>query len=442
MSNLENLTIVELIAENVKRLTAVKIRPDGALVEITGRNGAGKTSVLDAIWWALEGAKHIQAAPIRKGADKALIRLDLGTIVVTRTWRVAKDGGDAVTTSLVVENAEGARFPKPQAILDQLFGALTFDPMAFLREAPKKQLAILRGFVTDVDLDAIDAANNADAAKRTEINRDAKAVRARAAAIQVPAGKAERVNEDALIQELERAGDHNAAIARAEAERDRLVARMDARGRERDDLIERAKRLRLQAEQLEGEAATIDGMIDELGGQLAALPPTPDRIDTTDIRRRINAAKDANRLAEQVAQRDGLIAQAEALERQSAMLTEAIADRKAEIARAVAAADMPVPGLSFGEEAVMLNGLPLDQASDAEQLRTSIAIAMAMNPRLRVIRVRDGSLLDDDGMKLLAGMAEERGYQVWVERVNSSGKVGFVIEDGALKVGNKAEEEA
>lgn len=65
------MKIISLQAENVKRLTAVSITPDGNLVQISGRNGQGKTSVLDAIWWALEGAANIQAEPIRKGADEA-----------------------------------------------------------------------------------------------------------------------------------------------------------------------------------------------------------------------------------------------------------------------------------------------------------------------------------------------------------------------------------
>lgn len=47
------MKIIALQAENVKRLVAIEIRPDGNLVQITGKNGAGKTSVLDCIWWAL-----------------------------------------------------------------------------------------------------------------------------------------------------------------------------------------------------------------------------------------------------------------------------------------------------------------------------------------------------------------------------------------------------
>jgi recombinational DNA repair ATPase RecF len=63
------MKIIELQAENVKRLRAVTITPEGNIVEISGRNGQGKTSVLDAIWWAVSGTTHIQAVPIRKGEN-------------------------------------------------------------------------------------------------------------------------------------------------------------------------------------------------------------------------------------------------------------------------------------------------------------------------------------------------------------------------------------
>jgi hypothetical protein len=72
------------------------------------------------------------------------------------------------------------------------------------------------------------------------------------------------------------------------------------------------------------------------------------------------------------------------------------ADKRAKIAAAM----MPVDGIEFAEdESILLSGLPFEQASDAEQLRASIAIAMAANPRLRVIRVRGGSLLEEDAQQ-------------------------------------------
>ena len=99
------LHIVKLEAENIKALRAVEITPAGHLVEITGRNGQGKTSVLDSIWWALAGASTVDPVPIRTGETEARIRLDLGELVVTRFFAERENG--STSTRLVVENARG-----------------------------------------------------------------------------------------------------------------------------------------------------------------------------------------------------------------------------------------------------------------------------------------------------------------------------------------------
>src|SRR5258706_15795265 len=81
------MKIVKLVAENVKRLHAVTIEPDGALVTVGGKNGAGKSSVLDSIAWALGGEKLVPPEPIRSGESEAKIVVDLGDLVVTRRFK-------------------------------------------------------------------------------------------------------------------------------------------------------------------------------------------------------------------------------------------------------------------------------------------------------------------------------------------------------------------
>jgi len=85
---------------------------------------------------------------------------------------------------------------------------------------------------------------------------------------------------------------------------------------------------------------------------------------------------------------------------------------------------------------VTYGGIPFDQASSSEQLRVSMSIAMAANPKLRVIRIQDGSLLDDNSMAAIAETAKANDYQIWIERVDDSGKVGIVIEDGRVAAVN------
>ena len=101
--------------------------------------------------------------------------------------------------------------------------------------------------------------------------------------------------------------------------------------------------------------------------------------------------------------------------------------------KSVADAKFPVPGLSFGEDGVIFDGVPFQQASSAEQLRASVAIGLAMNPKLPVLLVHDGSLLDEASLKLLGELAEEAGAQVWVERVSEGSECSLIIEDGEVR---------
>jgi len=137
-----------------------------------------------------------------------------------------------------------------------------------------------------------------------------------------------------------------------------------------------------------------------------------------------------------VAQRERAAAlrkDAVALDAQSEKLSKQIAARETQSNNALKAAKMPVEGLSLAGR-VMFNGLPFEQASDAERLRVSVGIAMAANPSLRVIRIKNGSLLDEDNLALLAKLAHERDYQVWVETVQRGAGPAIVMEDGEVKL--------
>lgn len=426
------MKIVSLQAENVKRLVAVEITPDGNLVQITGKNGQGKTSVLDSIWWALAGATHIQAAPIRKGSAEARIRLDLGELRVTRTFRRKEDGG--ATTSIVVENADGARFPSPQKMLDSLLGELSFDPLAFARMEPRAQLEALKRFVPGVDFVAIDAANREDYDARTLVNRQAKDARTQASLIIVPDGAPdEPVDEQALVDELAAAGDTKAQIERRRSAREQAAQEVQRLTGSIPGHEAKIRGLEVEiAQQLQFIEAAKKAAA-ELQERLAAAPPLPEPPDVTALQQRIADARSVNQAVDARKRRAEAEERAEALEARSRALTKAMEGRTAARRAAIAAAKMPVEGIEFGEDSVLLNGVPFEQASDAEQLRASVAIAMAANPKLRVIRIRDGSLLDDEAMQLLGTMATEADMQVWIERVDSSGRIGFVLEDGHVR---------
>lgn len=422
------MKIINFIAENIKRLVAVEIAPKGNLVQLTGRNGHGKSSVLDAIWWALASAKHIQSVPIREGATEARIRLDLGELIVTRKLRLQEDG--SYTTSLIVENAQGARFPSPQGVLDELLGELTFDPLAFARSDSKEKFQSLRKLLPDIDFDAIEAANKLDYEQRTDLNRKAKEAIASAATIILPPGDIAAVDEQALLAQLSSAGAHNEKITNLRNGRAKARTDMEQHLKNAAEADSNAARLRVEAEAAEKAAIELRRQANELKVKLDTAKPLPNPIDTSAVAAQLEAARSANALVALRDRKHQFEETAAELTKSVAALTAQINKRKADTAAAIAAASLPVPGLDIVEGVVTLNGKPFEQASDAEQLRASLAIAMAMNPKLRVIRVRDGSLLDEDSLAIVQEMCDAEDYQVWIERVDSSGKVGFVLEDG------------
>jgi DNA repair exonuclease SbcCD ATPase subunit len=431
------MKIISLQAENVKKLKAVEIKPNGEIVTIAGKNGAGKTSVLDSIWWALAGTSNIQAQPIRKGEKKARIRLDLGEMVVERKFT---ESG----STLSVESKDGARYPSPQKMLDALLGALSFDPLAFARMEPRKQFDELRRVSKlEVDIDALDALNKGDYAKRTDINRDAKAKRAQAEGIPTSEDKRSPVDETALIEALQKAGEQNTEIETRKSRRVAAQETANEKKREGTELFEQVAKMREQTDALDKRARVLLSEAAEIEKKIDAAAPIPTLVDVSLLRQKIEAARVTNKEIEELAQaktrKDAAISEAVRLESDSKQLTEKMEAREKAKADAVASAKMPVDGLGFGAGTVTYCGVPFDQCSSAEQLRVSMSIAMAANPKLRVIRITDGSLLDEESLKALSLMAKDADYQVWIERVDSSGKVGIVIDDGAVVAVNEAE---
>ncbi|WP_370677594.1 AAA family ATPase [Pleomorphomonas sp. PLEO] len=411
------MKIISLRAENVKRLSAAYIEPSGNLVEITGKNGAGKTSVLDALWIALKGRSVAPPKPIREGAEKAVIEVNLGKYTVTRTFNLKEDGD--YTTSVKVENQEGFSAKKPQDLLDSLLGPLTIDPLAFARMPSKDKFETLKAMVPGVDFAAIAAANKKDFDARSDANRQAASFSAQATAILLPEEIPEPIDEIALVEKVADAAGHNADIEQRRARRLAVQAGIDARTQ--------------QIASLEEELAELKQANETDVARLQAAPPLPDLIDVSDVRLQIDAARATNAIAFRAKQKADLLEKAAAQQKLSDELTTAMATRTTEKTKKIAAAELPVPGLTFGDdETILLNGVPFEQGSDAEQLRASIAIAAAVNKDLKIVRVRDGSLLDDDSWQILKDFAEANDVQVWAECVDSSRPGAIVIEDGSV----------
>lgn len=420
------MKIISLKAENVKRLKAVEIVPEGNTVIVSGRNGQGKTSVLDSIWLALGGgnaAKDSQTSqPIRDGEKKANVSLDLGDIKVTRSWTAT--GG----MTLKVEGKDGAVYKSPQGLLDGMTGKLSFDPLAFSRMVPEEQRKTLIGLVDlGFDPDEMERKIKGVYDERTAVNRDLKALEARISGMAAidPSLPAEEVSLTELLEEAKEAAQHISDNKRMRS--DLVSMRTKAETMQRE-----LKTLREELERKEKKFQTTV----EAGRLLASAVEILEDPDLEAINAKIGNIEEVNRKIREANQAKALMSEAEALRRAADENTAALEEMREQKRNALAAAKFPIDGLGFDEVGVTFRGVPFAQCSSAERMKVSLSIAAALNPTIRVIRVNDGSLLDSESMAEVERMAAERDMQVWVERVDETGKVGIVIEDGEILAKN------
>jgi DNA repair exonuclease SbcCD ATPase subunit len=420
--------------ENFMRLGVVQLTPQGNVVQITGKNKSGKSSFLNAIFCCLAGAKAVPARPIHEGETSARIKLDLGEVIITRKFSASGE------TSIVVEQANGARFQKPQQLLESLYSAIAFDPMSFVRADPKQRLEILRKLVPlDVDVEALDGANACDYELRRDWNRKIASLKDRVQTLGDGVDMAmdtTPIDVEALTSRMADASNYNANIDAERARRSERERRIERANAKAGDLYERARELRRQADEATAEGDTFATRALELMKEAEADEPFADPIDVSDLREQINQALRSNALRDsQERQRAAHQAATDELTAASAIsqnLTEAMDARTAEKAAAIARAPMPIDGLGFGDGDVLFKNIPFDQASTAEQWIVAMSIGAAANPKLAVVLIRDGSLLDEDSQAVVDQFAEEKDLQVFIETVRKDSQVGVVFEAGRV----------
>jgi hypothetical protein len=411
--------IIELHGENFKRLRVVTIRPNGSgVVVLNGANGSGKTSALDLIWAVLGGKEASPEEPIREGSRKAVgrVKLDSG-IVAERTW--TKTG-----TQLILRGAEGEELRKPQAVLDALCSKHTIDPLAFAKLEDAKQAALLKK-LAGLDFADLEGKRQRLYDERKGVNRDVKRLQAELDGM--PEHDPTAPNEELSIEELSaQYRDGNAVRSAHEKRQDALIVAIADNMR----LSDRIEKLRLEMMKLQD---VLDERVAWAESESAAIEEAGTLLpDVTTIDEQLAKLYEMNAKVRSNKALAAKHAELMAAEEKAAELTEKIGDLDEEKDDRLAAAHFPIEGLGFDDCGITYRGLPFSQASHAERVRVSAAIGLALHPELRVLLVRDAEKLDEDGMRLMAELADQHDAQLWLERAGHQDPGAVVIEDGAV----------
>jgi len=424
------MLITKLIAKNFKVLKAVEIEANGpGSIIISGKNGAGKTSVLDAIALAVAGKKFANSLtkPIREGEEKASVSVETDNgLFITRTWTQNGTPG-----KLIIKDNEDRKYSSPQAFLDKLIGNLSFDPLSFANSKPVEQRATLLSIIDlPIDLDDLKTKRDDLFSQRTESNREAKKKSNQMEEMNelVMDLPKEEISSKDLLEEYQKALNTKNEYQNLEEKNKLFLKDIDLANRKIQNLKDEIKEITQEIEEekenlkhIENEQLNIDKKLEEyISPNFNEIQQRIDEVEGTN-----KQIREAKKYADDKKERDFFL-------EKSKKLTEAMEKIDKEKEDALAKAKFPINKLGFDEEGIIYQGIPFQQCSLSEKLKVSIAISMVLNPEFKVIRVTDASLLDEKNMEVIERMAKKKGFQVWLEVVDSSGDVGICIEDGSV----------
>lgn len=434
------MKIIKLKSENVKRIQAIEIKPDGNFVVVSGKNDQGKSSILDSIVYAIGGSRNLPPEPIRKGQKKAVVEIEFEDLKIR--WVCTQSG-----QTLSVGNKEGLKYDSPQKVLDAFYSKLTFDPLEFSRLGdtdPTKQAEMLKKLV-GLDFSKQDSEISRLYESRKDVNREVKQLAARLEPLPpVVISFDDDFSTDDVLKRQTEAINTNRANDVIRREATDAESKLETANKEKSSQQKRCNELKeqivgLQA-RLELETKLLVSFSEKIADLQADAKSKREKIlelkdiDLSDFQEQLKKVEQNNERIRQNKQRKELDEQYKLKTNESEDYTKKIEELQNFKQEAIIKASFPVPGLGFSSEGfVTFNELPFNQASTSVKLKTSIAVGIALNPKMKVLLVRNGNDLDEENMKLVADIAEKHDIQIWIERCGSNNDVGFVIEDGLVK---------
>lgn len=404
----EPVKVLCFAADNFKALKAFycEPKPEGLTV-IGGANGAGKSSCLDAIAFALGGARRRPSRPKRDGAvGDAALRVELSNgLVVERKGR---------NLSLAVTDRNGGRHG--QELLDAFVSQIAIDlPKFHNASAKEKAHMVLETLGLEATLDALARREKEKYDLRTSVGREED--RKRKAAEDMP------WHEDAPEEAV--------SVSDLIARQQEILSRNGVKAEHRRKYESNRDALR----QIDAEIRRLSAHRERIAAEVADAESEDFAPESTaELEAQIADFEETNRKVQENAERTRRLAEADALAEQYAALTGEIEAVRSERLALLKGADFPLDGLSVDDSGdLVYNGQPWDCMSGSQQLIVSCAIASRMNPSCRFVLMDKLEQLDPDTLREFDDWLRTQDLQCIATRVSTGGECTLVIEDGEVR---------
>lgn len=418
-----SVKITALEAENVKRIKAVALTPSPTgLTLVGGNNNQGKTSVLDALAWALGGDRFRPDAAQRDGAiAPAHLKVTLSNGVV-----VERKGKNA---SLTVTDPTGRR--SGQQLLNAFVEPLALDLPRFMDASDKEKADILLRIIgIGAELHTRDLEIKGLYDKRTFTGQLAAQKKHFAEEmISYPEAPDEPVSASELIRQQQ-------DILARNGENQRLRAQYAELEQQVQQCVDELKRTRERIATLQQLADELDAKHTKLFNQRETARKTVSQLQdesTAELEASIRDIEETNRKVRANLEKSRAEDEAAQYASDYDKLTGQIEDKRAERMALLNGADLPLPGLSVEDGVLTYNGKRWRDMSGSDQLRVAAAIVRRLNPDCGFVLLDKLEQMDMTTLQEFSAWLEAEGLQAIATRVSTGSECQIIIEDGMVK---------
>ena len=418
-----SVTITALEAENVKRIKAVALTPSPTgLTLVGGNNNQGKTSVLDALAWALGGDRFRPDAAQRDGAiAPAHLKVTLSNGVV-----VERKGKNA---SLTVTDPTGRR--SGQQLLNAFVEPLALDLPRFMDASDKEKADILLRIIgIGAELHTRDLEIKGLYDKRTFTGQLAAQKKHFAEEmISYPEAPDEPVSASELIRQQQ-------DILARNGENQRLRAQYAELEQQVQQCVDELKRTRERIATLQQLADELDAKHTKLFNQRETARKTVSQLQdesTAELEASIRDIEETNRKVRANLEKSRAEDEAAQYASEYDRLTESIQQKRADRMALLNGADLPLPGLSVEDGVLTYKGKHWRDMSGSDQLRVAAAIVRRLNPDCGFVLLDKLEQMDMTTLQEFSAWLKAEHLQAIATRVSTGSECQIIIEDGMVK---------
>lgn len=408
-------------AENVKRVRAVTLEPSpSGLTIIGGRNKQGKTSILDAIAWALGGDKYRPDAPTREGSviPPSLKVIMSNGIVIERKGK---------NSDLTVTDPQGEK--AGQKLLDAFVEKLALDLPKFMAMSDKEKADVLLKIIGVEDqLKVLRTRERQQYDERTMIGRLAEQKKAAAKDLAYyPDAPKEPVSAMELIQQQQAILAKNGENQKLRQNRENLASSMRSLVNEITTIHEKINALEAELDKRQNE---LEGVKERLIAANKTVEQLQDE-STAEIEKSLMDIEAINIMVRSNLDKDKADEDAKEYVNQYNRLSAELENTRSEISALLSGAVLPLASLGINSEnELTYKGHTWGDMSSAEQLQVATAIVRKLNPQCEFVLIDKLEAMDVDTLREFGAWLEDQGLQAICTRVSTGAECSLIIEDG------------